>query len=244
MSSSEPRLQYAPLLTASFPGVYAPPSHRQLHVAHVASHPDSIISPLYPASLQHHVSAGPLFTLAVDLRPALDEVALASRKRKRGSSNGMCSRRSNHPDGIYCGAHGDPAPYAVHVSESVRSLDISAPTLKLAASMYPLYAKVAKENAEHFETQSLHHLNRLIPWSECPLHLYVHCEQISPVPVLYVRHISAHSAYLDGDTDMDVDDGLPVAHLHIGSQEDPTYAHGTSRQELGPGSPSSHPTAR
>ncbi|RDX42807.1 hypothetical protein OH76DRAFT_1488354 [Lentinus brumalis] len=187
-----------------------------LHVLDIdlATQPDSSFPPLRPARIQEHSSAGPIYTLAADMMPALDEVALTSRKRKRGSN----AHRAH--DATHCGAHRDPPSFVVQADVSAPSFDVSAATLKVAASMYPLHAKVAKENAEHFMTQGLRHLSSLIPWSDYPLHLYVHCEHISPVPALYVRSISGLSLDLDEDVDMDLEDGLTVAHLHVGGAED------------------------
>ncbi|RPD58763.1 hypothetical protein L226DRAFT_617172 [Lentinus tigrinus ALCF2SS1-7] len=195
-------------------------THRHVSEAGVFATQPVSAPPFYtPPPQDTSYSTGPLFAMAMDLRPALDEVAFTSRKRKRGAGR---THPRHAPDETYSGMHRDPAHYVVHADVPALSLDVSASMLKLATSMYPLHAKVAKENAEHFQTHGLRHLRGLIAWSDYPLHLYVHCEQISPVPTLYVRRISEYSQEPDEDSDMDVNDGLPVAHLHIGSGEDPS----------------------
>ena len=165
-----------------------------------------------------HQPRSPLDTLAEDLRPALEEAGLTSRKRKRGA----CSTRAHARgalDGSYSGAHLDPAHCVGHADiPSASQFEFPTVTEKLAASIYPLHSKVAKENAEHFQTHGLRHLSTLLDLSHYPLHLYVHCEHISPVPVLYIRRPSAYSSESD-ESDVDVDSSLPVAHLHIGGED-------------------------
>ena len=147
---------------------------------------------LLSSTLPHdHQPRSPLYTFAADLRPALEEVALTSRKRKRGACR-THARVHGAPDGSYCGAHLDPH-YVVHADiPSAPQYHIPSATEKLAASIYPLHAKVAKENAEHFQTRGLPHFSKLLDWSQYPLHLYVHCEHVSAVPILYVRRTCAY----------------------------------------------------